>query len=156
MKLYELVISLDPSLSTEQSNELTSKIEALFGNWVKQKDEIGYQTVYNVRGIKKGGQAYFISYLLEIDPTALPEIKQKMSLFKGLLRSLFLLTSTKSPFVIFKDINEKYSEKLIELATKDKKAKKTRDQKQQLLDTTNVEIEVTEWIDESTEEDKNE
>ncbi len=83
--------------------------------------------------------------MLHIDPSILPEVKQKMSLLKGLVRSLFLARGAKEQFVEFSEINDKYSEKLQELATKDKKAKKTKDQKQQLLDATkDVEIEIVE------------
>ncbi len=49
MKSYELIIALHPSLSTEDSQDLVAKVEALFPEGVKNKDEIGYQTVYNVQ-----------------------------------------------------------------------------------------------------------
>lgn len=153
MKSYELIIALHPSLSTEDSQDLVAKVEALFPEGVKNKDEIGYQTVYNVQWLKSWAKVYFISFLLHIDPSILPEVKQKMSLLKGLVRSLFLARGAKEQFVEFSEINDKYSEKLQELATKDKKAKKTKDQKQQLLDATkDVEIEIVEWSDVTVEE----
>ena len=145
MKLYELIIALNPALSTEDSKELTDKVEGLFPWGIKQKDDIGYQTIHNVHGLKKGSQAYFISYLVEADHLQLPELQQKMSLYKGLLRRVFLSHDPKDPFVIFQDIKDIYTEKLLQLASKDKKAKKTRDQKQQLLDTAKeTEIEIVE------------
>jgi ribosomal protein S6 len=158
MKLYELIIAINPSLSTEDSNDLIAKVEGLFPDGIKQKDDMGYQTIYNVNGLKPGAKAYFVSYLLETDPQSLPGVKQKMSLFKGLLRSLFIGASAKIPFVNFHDINSTYVEKLAVLATKDKKAKKTKDQKQQLLDTAKeVEIEIQEEGEENanTNEDMN-
>ena len=82
MKLYELIILLNSSLSTEDSNTLIDKVEALFPGAIRKKDDIGYQTVYNVEGIKKGGKGYFISYLIEVDPQSLPVIRQKMTLLK--------------------------------------------------------------------------
>lgn len=76
-----------------------------------------------------------------------------MSLMKGLVRSLFLARWAKEEFIEFAEINEAYSEKIQVLATKDKKAKKTKDQKQQLLDATkDVEIEIVEWSEVATEE----
>lgn len=153
MKLYELIIAIHPSLSTEESNQLIGSIEALFPGGIKEKDDIWYQTVYNIHGLKYWSQAYFVDYTLELDPTLFPEIKQTMSLMKGLLRSLFLRKSHKDSPIIFKQINELYSERLLELASKDKKAKKTRDQKQQLLDTAKelqLEIEVVDKEDDSS------
>ena len=126
MKLYELVIVLHPSLSTEDSQDLVSKVEALFPGGVKQKDEIGYQTVYNVKGIAKGGRAYFVSYLLHIDPTILPDVRQKLSLMKGLVRTLFLSTTTKVSFHTFDDLNTAFAEKVAAVAAKDKKGSKSR------------------------------
>ena len=41
MKLYELIIALNPALSTEDSKELTDKVEGLFPLGIKQKDDIG-------------------------------------------------------------------------------------------------------------------
>lgn len=68
-----------------------------------------------------------------------------MSLYKWLVRVLVLGASKKVPFVNFNEVNALYEVKLSELATKDKKAKKTKDQKQQLLDTAkDLEIEITE------------
>lgn len=152
MKLYELIIVLDPALSTEDSKELTNKVEGLFPGGIKQKDDIGYQTIYNVHGLKKGSQAYFISYLLEADHLQLPEIQQKMSLYKGLLRRIFLAHDAKNPFVVFQNIGDTYTDKLLQLASKDKKAKKTRDQKQQLLDTAKeTEIEIVEGDEDETD-----
>jgi hypothetical protein len=55
----------------------------------------------------------------------------------------------------FKKINEQYTEKLLELVSKDKKAKKTRDQKQQLLDTAKeLQLEVVENDEEDTSSDQ--
>lgn len=150
MKLYELIIAIHPSLSTEESNQLITSIESLFPGGIKEKDDIWYQTVYNIHGLKYWSQAYFIDYSIELDPALFPEIKQTMSLMKWLLRSLFLKKSHKDEPIVFKKINELYSDRLLELASKDKKAKKTRDQKQQLLDTAKelqLDIEVVEKDD---------
>lgn len=153
MKLYELIIALHPSLSTEDTQDLVAKVEALFPAGIKNKDEIGYQTIYNVEWLKSWTKIFFISFLIEIDPTTFPEVKQKMSLMKGLVRSLFLARWAKEEFIEFAELNEAYSEKIQVLATKDKKAKKTKDQKQQLLDATkDVEIEIVEWSEVATEE----
>lgn len=145
MKLYELIIAIHPWFSTEESNDLIAKVEWLFPNGVKNKDDIWYQTIYNIQGLKTLSKVYFISYLVETDPHSLPEIKQKMSLMKGLVRTLFLAKSPKEDFHMFEDLNAGYVEKIQALASKDKKAKKTKDQKQQLLDTAKeVEVEITE------------
>jgi hypothetical protein len=40
MKLYELIIALHPSLSTEDMNKLIASIEDLFPHGVKEKDDI--------------------------------------------------------------------------------------------------------------------
>lgn len=126
MKLYELVIVLHPSLSTEDCQTLINKVEALFPDGVKQKDEIGYQTVYNVKKVVKGGKAYFVSYLLHIDPTILPDVRQKLSLMKGLVRTLFLSTTAKIPFHTFADLNTAFAERVAAVAAKDKKGSKSR------------------------------
>lgn len=134
MKLYELIISLDPSLSSEDSQSLISQIEALFPGGIKEKDDIGYQTVYNVHGLKYGAKAYFVSYCIQIDPTLFGTIKQKMSLMKWILRSVFLARSSHDQWIVFKDIQEEYQDILSKLVVSEKKAKKTKDQKQHLLD----------------------
>gem|GEM_PF-287589 len=121
-----MVIVLHPSLSTEDAQDLIGKVEALFPGGVNQKDEIGYQTVYNVKGIVKGGKAYFVSYLLHIDPTILPDVRQKLSLMKGLVRTLFLSTTAKVPFHTFDDLNTAFAEKVAAVAAKDKKGSKSR------------------------------
>ncbi len=155
MKLYELIIALHPSLSTEDMNKLIASIEDLFPHGVKEKDDIWYQTVYDVHGLKPWSQAYFISYCIELDPTLFPTIKQTMSLMKWLLRSVFLSRWSKEVSLDFKKINEQYTEKLLELVSKDKKAKKTRDQKQQLLDTAKeLQLEVVENDEEDTSSDQ--
>ncbi len=126
MKLYELVIVLHPSLSTEDSNDLTAKIEWLFPKGIKHKDDIGYQTVYNVHGVAKGSKAYFISYLLEVDPSVLPEAKQKLRLMKGLIRTLFLARNAKNPFHDFAKLSEQFAEKVATVSAKDKKWSRSR------------------------------
>lgn len=153
MKLYELVIAVHPWLSTEESNDLIAKVEALFPSGIKEKDEIGYQTVYNVRGLNVWAKVYFISYLLSVDSSVLPEAKQKLKLMKGLVRTLFMSVSKKDHFKTFSDINTKYTETLVELASKDKKAKKTKDQKQQLLDTAAKDVEVEVIEEESNDQE---
>ena len=140
MKLYELIILLNSSLSTEDSNTLIDKVEALFPGAIRKKDDIGYQTVYNVEGIKKGGKGYFISYLIEVDPQSLPVIRQKMTLLKWVLRAIFLVRWAKEPFHAFKELNDLYTERVNEIAAKDKKGGKTHKKESKVVNTEEVEI----------------
>lgn len=140
MKLYELIILVNSSLSTEDSNTLIDKVEALFPGAIREKDDIGYQTVYNVEGIKKGGKGYFVSYVIEVDSQTLPEIKQKMSLLKWVLRAIFLLRGRNEPFHAFRELNDLYTERVNEIAAKDKKGGKTHKKEAKVVSTEEVEI----------------
>lgn len=112
----------------------------MFPDAIKEKDDIGYQTVYNVEGIKKGGKGYFISYLIEVDPQSLPVIKQKMSLLKWVLRAIFLARGKNEPFHVFQELNNLYTERVNEIAAKDKKGGKTHKKEAKVISTEEVEI----------------
>lgn len=132
MKKYEFVVVVHPNLAQEDVNTTLSNVESMLWDAIREKDDIWYQTVYNVRGLKNYNQAYFVSYLIETEESEIVAYNKKLSLIKWLLRYVFLARKDKDPFHKFLDINSKYLEKLDELDKKkndEKKANKKANRK---------------------------
>jgi len=85
MKLYELVFVFDPALASAEQKELQAKLEK--GFTILKTDDMGLLSL--AYPLNDNGQAYFVSYLVEVDPDKLEEIKLNLKLEKGLAKFSF-------------------------------------------------------------------
>lgn len=138
MKKYEFVVVIHPTLAQEDVQATLSTIESIIWSaTIVEKDDIWYQTVYNIRWLKNHNQAYFVSYLIEVDEQEIIWYNKKLSLVKWLLRYIFLSKKPNDPFHKFSEINSKYLEKIEELDKKkvDEKKNNKKNNKKQLENT---------------------
>lgn len=117
MNKYELVILVDSKLPQDWINTVISTVEWLFGASVKDKDDMGMMDTYHE--IAWANRAYFVSYFLELDPTAIVENRKVLSLTKWLARFFFYKIWKNEKFLKFKEIN-----KAFELSEEEKQKQK--------------------------------
>jgi ribosomal protein S6 len=79
MAKYEFVGLIDPTLSTDTIKERVEDIKKILGNIIDE-DEIGFLEL--VYPIEKNDRAYFVSYLVEMEPSEIAEKKKQISLLK--------------------------------------------------------------------------
>ena len=104
MKLYELVFVFDPALASAEQKELQAKLEK--GFTILKTDDMGLLSLaYPLNG---NGQAYFVSYLVEVDPDKLEEIKLNLKLEKGLAKFSFFWVRSEEEFLSFADMEKAY------------------------------------------------
>ncbi len=111
MARYELVALLDPRLPQEEVEALGKKLRWFFDDSaLKDEDDIGLLPLeYAIKGVDR---AYFLSLLLDVEPAMLEEIREKISLEKGVLRFFFYKMWSKDRFFKFKELNAKLEESL--------------------------------------------
>lgn len=86
MKKYELVLMLNVQTQDSERKEFLQTFEDSFKTNILQKDDMGIkETTYDVKSIRWNNRIYYVSYLLDLDSTALAEIK------KSLLYSTFVV-----------------------------------------------------------------
>lgn len=118
MKKYEFILVVNPTLAQEDVQTTISTVESMLWDGIIEKDDMWYQTVYNVRWLKNQNQAYFVSYLIQTDESEIIWYNKKLSLIKWLLRYVFLAKKSTDPFHHFSEISTKYIEKIEELNKK--------------------------------------
>lgn len=80
MKKYELVTVIDANLSGADIKETNAVVEKLLGKGILDTDDIGLMpTAYPLLG---QDQAYYVSYLVELDGDAIDELKSDLRLVK--------------------------------------------------------------------------
>ena len=107
MKLYELVLMFDATLSTEKYSEVLSAV--LLTLWdscvIQETDDMGILPMaYALWAIKSKTYAHLISYKISIDPTALKPALAAMRYIAGLERVFFYSMSATQPFLYYKDV----------------------------------------------------
>jgi ribosomal protein S6 len=104
MNVYELVVIIDATLTKAAIDEVKKKVTSLVQ--VVATDDIGLlTTVYPMRG---NPQSYYISYHVEVDPTQLPAIQNKLQLDQGIIRFFFYRMGAQEKFVSFADMKKEF------------------------------------------------
>lgn len=96
MRLYELVVILDPRLSTDEVAEARSRVEKLIGaDAIKDTDDLGLQHLqHNMKDNAQLNKGFVISYAVEIDPNHLENINTELGYDKQVMRyTIFTLQS---------------------------------------------------------------
>lgn len=106
MTKYELVVVLDPKLSKTDSTALVQTIETEFAKGFEQKDDIGMLELDHP--ISWNDRAYYISYLVSIDPSQVSEMKRVMLITKWILRFAFYKMWTHEKFLTFSQVNKMF------------------------------------------------
>ena len=106
MSRYELVCVIDAGIWASGVKTLKEKIEQMVK--VVETDDMGLlPTVYPIAG---QAQAYYVSYLVEVDPIDLPAIKMKMKLEPGLDRYVFYAIKGDQKFLKYADLQKAYAD----------------------------------------------
>lgn len=104
MNVYELVVVIDASLTKAAIDEVKKKVTSLVQ--VVATDDIGLlTTVYPMRG---NPQSYYVSYHVEVDPTQLPVIQNKLLLDQGIIRFFFYRMHAQEKFMTFADMKKEF------------------------------------------------
>lgn len=96
MKKYELVLMVDPSRKETDCKSLLKEFEDMLWSNLLEKDDIGLQDLVYDLGSKAGNnRAYFVSYYVQGDNTAVKDIKKILLYKEGILRYfIFSMTNT--------------------------------------------------------------
>jgi ribosomal protein S6 len=105
MAKYEFVGLIDPTLPMDSIKEKVEEIKKILGNIVDE-DEIGFLDL--AYPINKNDRAYFVSYLIDVEPNQIDELRKQMSIMKGLMRFFFYKMGPKDKFLKFAEVNKKY------------------------------------------------
>ena len=105
MAKYEFVGLIDPTLSTDTIKERVEDIKKILGNIIDE-DEIGFLEL--VYPIEKNDRAYFVSYLVEMEPSEIAEKKKQISLLKWVMRFFFYKMGPKDKFLKFHEVNKQF------------------------------------------------
>lgn len=121
MQKYELVLLLDVAVKDSERKDFLWEFEKKFADNVKDKDEIGVQTLmYDLFEVKWNNKAYLVSYYLDLDPTQVKEVKKFFLYNKMVLKHEILSMKASDIFLHFEknqkeleDIMEKWDNKRI-------------------------------------------
>ena len=109
MKQYEFVTVIDTNLNAKQIEECRDSALTLLekaGADIKERDEIGLLPLaYPLNG---NMQAYVASYLIDLDPTHLSELKSDLRLIKGLAKSFFYSFGANDKFMKFAELKKQF------------------------------------------------
>jgi ribosomal protein S6 len=105
MAKYEFVGLIDPTLPNDSIKKLVNDIKNILGNIVDE-DEIWYLDL--VYPINKNQRAYFVSYLVEMEPSEVAEKKKDISLLKWVMRFFFYKMGPKDKFLKFHEVNKQF------------------------------------------------
>lgn len=103
---YELVVVLNPTMSSTQIDEFKSEITNIFWEWILQIDEI-WMLDMQIK-IKWFNNAYYISYYLWIDKSNILEYKKQIWFLKNVFRFFFYKMKDWDKFLIFKDVSKMF------------------------------------------------
>lgn len=106
MTKYELVVVLDPRLSKDDTASLVQTIETEFAKGFEIKDDMGLLDLESP--IDGNERAYFISYLVALDPTQISQTKRVLGITKWILRSGIYKLSTHEKFLTFAQVNKMF------------------------------------------------
>jgi small subunit ribosomal protein S18 len=115
MKSYELVLMLNVSVAEADRKNFLSELESKFK--VLDKDEIG---IKQLTFILKGGaqQAFFISYMLELTPEHIADLKQYLLYNPNLIRYEIFAKDAGQEFFHFEKLNKSFEKAIEEIKDK--------------------------------------
>lgn len=114
MRKYELVVVLQARASSEEVQKTLSEIEGTLPGGFLEKDDIGtVSSAYTLEKNEGDDKIYLVSYYLDLQPTDIKEIKEKMKFIKGIVRYFFYAMKPNQPFFKYKELQEKF-EKMFE------------------------------------------
>ena len=105
MARYEFVGLIDPTLPMDSIKEKVEQIKKILWNIVDE-DEIWFLDL--VYPINKNDRAYFVSYLVELDPSEVDKKKKEISIIKGVMRLFFYKMGPKDRFLKFHEVNKQF------------------------------------------------
>ncbi len=105
MAKYEFVWLIDPTLPMETIKQRVEEMKSILGNIVDE-DEIGFLDL--VYPINKNNRAYFVSYLVELEPSEVSKKRKEISLLKWVMRLFFYKMGPKDKFLKFHEVNKKF------------------------------------------------
>jgi len=106
MAKYEFVALIDPTLSNDTIKEIVGKIKSYFEWKIVDEDEIWMLEL--AYPINKNDRAYFVSYLLELDPKEVNQLRDEIRLIKGVMRFFFYKMWPKEKFLKFAEVNKQF------------------------------------------------
>jgi small subunit ribosomal protein S18 len=116
MKNYELVLMLNVSVAEADRKKFLSELESNFKT--VDKDEIGIKSIsFKLKG--GATQAYFVSYLLELTPEQIIQLKQSLLYNPNLVRYELFAHGSDQEFFHFEKLNKSFEKAIEEI--KDKK-----------------------------------
>ncbi len=118
MAKYEFVGLIDPTLPMDSIKEKVEEIKKILGNIIDE-DEIWFLDL--VYPINKNDRAYFVSYLIDVEPSKIEDLRKQMAILKWLMRFFFYKMGPKDKFLKFAEVNKKY-----ELTEEEKAAEANR------------------------------
>ncbi len=115
---YEFVALIDPTLSNDTIKKTVDKIKSFFKN-ILEEDEIGLLEL--AYPINKNDRAYFVSYLVELEPEEVNKLRDEIRLEKWIMRFFFYKMWPKDKFLKFTEVNKQF-----EMTEEEKQAEANR------------------------------
>ncbi len=115
---YEFVALIDPTLSNDTIKKTVDKIKSFFKN-ILEEDEIGLLEL--AYPINKNDRAYFVSYLVELEPEEVNKLRDEIRLEKWIMRFFFYKMWPKDKFLKFAEVNKQF-----EMTEEEKQAEANR------------------------------
>ncbi len=122
MRLYELVLVINPSFSKDKIKAKIEDTEEMLGSKIKEKDDMGMLELYHP--INSYSKAYFVSYLIEWEPKDVDFLKKKFRIDDDVIRYSIYKRETEKEFVNYKEVNKKLKEQLDEQDEPEEKEEK--------------------------------
>ncbi len=107
MSKYELVCVIDAGMPSADIKTTQESVEKALGKKsILDTDQIGLLPVaYPLRGQDQG---YFLSYQVEVEPTAMEELKTHLRLEKGVAKFVFYKMGEKEQFLKFGELQKQF------------------------------------------------
>ncbi len=110
MRLYELVLLINPSFSKDKIDSKIDDIEEMLGTKIKEKDDMGMLDLYHP--INWYSKSYFVSYLIEWEGKDVDFLKKKFRIDDSVLRYGIYKRESKEDFINYKKANKKLKKEL--------------------------------------------
>jgi len=108
-KNYELVLVLDTNFSSSEISETKNRCEKIvWTDSILNTDDIWLMTT--AYPIRAQNQAYYVSYLLQINPQTIPSIENELRIMKWLAKFFIYTCRDSDHFVSFSDMQKRFTE----------------------------------------------
>ncbi|MBB1557330.1 MAG: 30S ribosomal protein S18 [candidate division SR1 bacterium] len=115
MQHYELVLMLNANTSEADRKAFLADLEAKFT--VKEKDEIGIQTL-SFKLKDKNTKAYFVSYLLELAPEQVKDVKAALLYNQAVVRYEIYKMTAEQKFFHFEKLQSEFDKAIEDIKDK--------------------------------------